>query len=104
MQENNVLDLSSNYKLTGCYIEIISNCNLRCLHCYNESGTSNEIMSMRAFKNAVGSIPSNDKDADITISGGEPLLHPEVWKFIEVIDKKNIGDSLIITPVYNFYK
>ena len=42
-------------------------------------------------------IPSNDKDADITISGGEPLLHPEVWKFIEVIDKKNIGDSLIIT-------
>lgn len=97
MPENNVLDLSSNYKLTGCYIEIISNCNLRCLHCYNESGTSNEVMSMRAFKNAVDSIPSNDKDADITISGGEPLLHPEVWKFIDVIDKKNIGESLIIT-------
>lgn len=29
---------NNDYILNGCYIEITSNCNLRCIHCYNESG------------------------------------------------------------------
>ncbi|MEC0334161.1 radical SAM protein [Paenibacillus macerans] len=97
MADKNPFDLSSNYNLKGCYVEILSNCNLRCLHCYNESGTTNEIMPLSAFKRAIDSIPSNDPESDITISGGEPLLHPDIWKFIEEVDKKNVGKSLVIT-------
>lgn len=29
---------SEQFDLKGFYLEITSKCNLRCLHCYNESG------------------------------------------------------------------
>ena len=36
---------SEQFDLKGFYLEITSKCNLRCLHCYNESGIlKNEII------------------------------------------------------------
>lgn len=37
------------YQLSGCYIEITSRCNLRCKHCYNESGVLKEEISLEAL-------------------------------------------------------
>lgn len=41
---------NNDYILNGCYIEITSNCNLRCIHCYNESGELRDQISVEAFK------------------------------------------------------
>ena len=75
---------NNDYILNGCYIEITSNCNLRCIHCYNESGELRDQISVEAFKNVLGCY-DNPKKASITLSGGEPLLHPQVWKFIDMM-------------------
>lgn len=45
---------NNDYILNGCYIEITSNCNLRCIHCYNESGELRDQISVEAFKNVLG--------------------------------------------------
>ena len=65
---------NNDYILNGCYIEITSNCNLRCIHCYNESGELRDQISVEAFKNVLGCY-DNPKKASITLSGGEPLLN-----------------------------
>lgn len=44
---------NNDYILNGCYIEITSNCNLRCIHCYNESGELRDQISVEAFKNVL---------------------------------------------------
>lgn len=80
---------NNDYILNGCYIEITSNCNLRCIHCYNESGELRDQISVEAFKNVLGCY-DNPKKASITLSGGEPLLHPQVWKFIDMMLESGI--------------
>lgn len=89
---------NNDYILNGCYIEITSNCNLRCIHCYNESGELRDQISVEAFKNVLGCL-INPKKASITLSGGEPLLHPQVWKFIDMMLESGIlaRNILLIT-------
>ena len=89
---------NNDYILNGCYIEITSNCNLRCIHCYNESGELRDQISVEAFKIVLGCY-DNPKKASITLSGGEPLLHPQVWKFIDMMLESGIlaRNILLIT-------
>lgn len=63
------------YRLDGCYIELTSRCNLRCKHCYNDSGELKEEISEQAFQNILNCY-DRDIEPYISFSGGEPLLHP----------------------------
>lgn len=83
------------YDLKGCYIEITSRCNLRCLHCYNESGELNGEIAYERFKKIVDEF--TEEETEITISGGEPLLHPHIWDFVKYLGEKNFKNSLLIT-------
>lgn len=89
-------NLAGNYKLQGAYIELTSKCNLRCLHCYNEFGVLKDLFSMKEYKNVLDSLPEG-KETAVTLSGGEPLLHPQIWEFISELDKKAFGKKLMIT-------
>lgn len=84
------------YVLNNSYVELTSNCNLRCLHCYNESGGKSNYLSEAAFKNIINSLP-DDQTASITLSGGEPLLHPQIFQFINLVRERNLARALIIT-------
>ena len=95
-EQQKYLHISDKYKLAGFYLEITSQCNMRCLHCYNDSGELQEEISMRAFNNIIADLEENE-GLTVTLSGGEPLLHPRIWDFIKAIKDKNFGNALMIT-------
>lgn len=74
---------------SGCdfaWIEITNKCNLKCIHCYNESNIQhNAIMPLSDYKIAVDAI-SKLKIKRVQIIGGEPF-----------IDKKRLKDMLEYT-------
>ncbi|HXX54940.1 MAG TPA: radical SAM protein [Methanoregula sp.] len=71
-------------------------CNLSCTHCYSTSGpgsqTSGELTAAeaRAFIDdlAAAKIPL------VIFTGGEPLLHPDIWELAEYCREKGIRTAL----------
>ena len=98
----------------GCgfaWIEITNKCNLKCIHCYNESNTfCDSVMSLQDYKMVI------DKLLDlgvrrIQIIGGEPFFDKKILKkmldytvgkfrFIEIFT----NGTLISTEWFDFFK
>ncbi len=83
------------YYIAGAYVEITSVCNLKCIHCYNDSGKEKNEISVESFQNILAAY--DNKEFSLTISGGEPLLHPKFWELIMLAKEKGVSDILIIT-------
>ena len=87
-------------------ISITDACQLQCLHCYNQNHIrENKYMSFDVFKtiyhehNTLVKYFIHNKEENlftthISLLGGEPLLHPELYKIIDFIN--NNGDSINI--------
>lgn len=84
------------YTLSGAYVEITSRCNLRCKHCYNESGELKNEFTLDQIQSIVEDIPHKES-ASFTISGGEPLLHPHFWDILDLVLQNNFSRVLVIT-------
>ena len=88
-----------NNSVKGVYVEILSECNARCTYCYNEKDVchGNNVMSPALF----AKIADNAKDFGtfgIAVSGGEPMLHPNLVEIIESAYAKNMA----LTVISNF--
>ena len=68
---------------TGCkfaWIEITNKCNLKCIHCYNESDSHcDNTMSLTDFYKVVDYLMQNGV-SKIQITGGEPFLNKDILK------------------------
>lgn len=68
-------------------IAIYSGCNLRCKHCYQADLKNSEIcLSYEKIKDVL----LNCKDLgayELTITGGEPLLHPNFFRILNLANK-----------------
>ncbi len=82
------------YQLMGAYVELTTECNLRCLHCYNESGKEKATINELDLENICHSLKKAGQN-HITFSGGEPFLHPKILYYINVCIKQGIGVSII---------
>lgn len=71
----------------GCHfawVEITSKCNLRCIHCYNESDTHcDTVMSLNNYKIVIDNL-INLGVSKIQIIGGEPFFDKQILK--EMLD------------------
>ena len=67
--------------------DITRRCNLRCLHCYNDSGAGDGDMNAREIETAVEKI-IRLKPMQICLCGGEPLLSPFLFDIIAKIRPK----------------
>jgi len=90
--------LYHNPRLTYLFFELTDACNLSCLHCGSNACPHNHrylpIESVKLVLNQVGNAFSPESIM-ICLSGGEPLLHPNLFEIISFA--KSIGFSCGIT-------
>lgn len=89
-------------------IEITQTCNFKCLHCFNfdrSEGKSSRFSTRLSDDDILKVIDEaiNEGALTLTFTGGEPLLHPGLFKFIEAVRarRKHIrikSNASLITP------
>jgi MoaA/NifB/PqqE/SkfB family radical SAM enzyme len=75
-------------------LQLTKRCNLNCKHCYSLKEYNSIDMSV----NAVESLLSNltvFKMSNITILGGEPFLHPQIFDILELSMRYNIFPDIV---------
>lgn len=68
--------------LRSLHIEIASECNERCVHCYIPHGCKTKMINSVLFYRLVKEAREMNM-INITLSGGEPLMHPEFISFLK---------------------
>ena len=63
------------------HIDILSKCNERCIHCYIPHKYKNQMMDEAMFFDLMDQC-QDLKIQHVTISGGEPMLHPQFKAFL----------------------
>lgn len=72
------------------FIEITNQCQQKCIHCSSSANDNNyDILSLEDIKRVINeTIPLGLKT--VTLSGGEPLLHPNIISIIEFLRDNDI--------------
>ncbi|NJE47488.1 radical SAM protein [Thermococcus sp. GR7] len=76
-------------------IEITTACNLQCRHCRVPT-TSPDFMSPTLFRRIIENLVKIDIPY-LTLSGGEPLLHPDLFQFLDISFENDIEQVGIMT-------
>lgn len=84
------------------HITTTNDCNLRCKHCYMSAGIKyQDYLDLNMLVHKIEEIEKfYDSKLDIVVSGGEPLLHPEIESFLNLIKKHHVilfTNGLLIT-------
>lgn len=80
--EGKIFDgFSNDYNLSRVHIDISSRCNENCVHCYIPSKNKCSLMSKEVFDRVLEQCISM-KVLNITLSGGEPMLNPNLKSFL----------------------
>lgn len=71
-------------------IEVTSYCNLKCIHCHSYS-YNNTHLKPPILNNILGNIINYyNSECKAIITGGEPLLHPQLEDILNILYKKRI--------------
>jgi len=78
-------------RITKCHIELTDNCNFRCRMCY--MGSVIQKSAHRALKSAefkkILDMLEKDGVIELTLTGGEPLLNPDIAEILGMLQGKN---------------
>lgn len=90
---------ASHSRLDKIWFEPVSGCNLRCALCVNATAPVKRTRGFARLETFVKILDeTNPKEAELCI-WGEPLLHPEIDKFLKVCYDRNI--SLYVSSNFN---
>ncbi|NVM52699.1 MAG: radical SAM protein [Candidatus Helarchaeota archaeon] len=77
-------------KVRWAEIDIVDNCDFDCIWCYSDAPEKkNKIMVYETFKRIIDKLVLNDF-IQVTLSGGEPLLHKKIDRFVEYAYRKGL--------------
>lgn len=83
--------------VVSAYIELTSKCNMTCRHCYNDSSVSGKsFIEPEEFTKILLKLRQLHCE-QIILSGGEPLIHPEICNYITRARSLEIKDISVIT-------
>jgi uncharacterized radical SAM superfamily Fe-S cluster-containing enzyme len=93
--------LCSDHEQHSCLslIEICDHCNLNCPVCYASSGTNrSEFRSLTEIEAMLDGIVRNELEPDVVqISGGEPTLHPDFFRVLDMCKERPIRHLMVNT-------
>lgn len=86
-------------------LQITERCNLRCAHCFAEANSIGNEMSLQSIQETL--IPQfvRNQVVKVTLTGGEPLVHPHIKEITASLLDNGIGVSIctngtLIDPVW----
>lgn len=84
-----------------CTLYLTNDCNMRCKYCYEGAEKSRIMLSSELMRRALELCReyAGDKEIDLTLLGGEPLLNRDV--FLELMDLINDDDKIKVTMTTN---
>ena len=86
--------LSKNY--TSVRLEVTSHCNLNCEYCHNsEYSNRDNDMSTEEILQLIANLKKRYDINKILITGGEPLVNPDVSKIIQFITQLGIKADMV---------
>jgi MoaA/NifB/PqqE/SkfB family radical SAM enzyme len=81
-------------------IEITGRCNLRCRHCFNDSGPdSPHELALERIEALLDEVKSWGV-REVRISGGEPTVHPHFREVVEACRRRGVGIGLNSNGIY----
>src|SRR3989344_4898221 len=85
----------------SCYINLTSQCNLRCKHCFGSYSVPNKNeLSLEEWKKVIGDLIKS-KVFFVNISGGEPTQSPFFKEFISYLTQKGMHFILTTNGVFS---
>lgn len=83
-------------KLHIVHIKLTDECNLSCKYCYAESGAVayKSFLSLEELKKIADDVKNITTHVSYVLSGGEPLLYPQIFEFMEYL--KNLGNTIYL--------
>ncbi len=80
-------------------IQLTTDCNLRCHHCYIEAGSvEKRLMKKEMFELIIDQLQVMHP-IELVLTGGEPLLHPRLLEFCHLLKEKNLPFSLFTNGI-----
>jgi MoaA/NifB/PqqE/SkfB family radical SAM enzyme len=71
-------------------LQITEKCNLHCAHCFLDSDDRGEVVEFEDILKKVLFAFKSCRVASVTLTGGEPFLHPLIIEIIKILRKANI--------------
>ena len=80
--------------------EVIQTCPNKCQFCSsNSSQEAKTIITLEDFKRTVMHFMKNGGIGEISISGGEPFLHPDLFEMVQFCKKQGIRTVIFTSGI-----
>ena len=88
-------------------LQVTERCNLNCAHCFLSAGPKGDHMSIDDIRNTVMPRLKECRVVSITLTGGEPFLHPDILDIVLLFKANNIrvgicSNASVIKPENEF--
>ena len=81
-------------RLLNLQIELTSNCNERCRHCYLPPQREGRVNGSELVRRVINEY-AEMSGLSLTFSGGEPMLHPDLAEFLQLARKNDLCVALL---------
>lgn len=86
---------------------LLDDCDQRCKHCYIFSGDESVELNRMSFEqmqqtlaNIEGFCETFGRDPYLYITGGDPILHPDFWRLMDLLKQKGIPFTIMGNPFH----